>query len=137
MERTGASVWGSLPLKTRLRLEPWCRFEAQERFIRYFPDPDFTRSEAGLAGVVVTDRRLIHHKFRRLRDVPLNRPLTLHLRRDGKLTRLSVTAGERRVKMGKMSQGRIEGFLGSLPADHQLRIDAPDEVAEEPVLLAG
>ncbi len=138
VERSGASVWGRLPLKTRLRLEPWCRFDPGEQFIRYFHDPDFTRSEAGLAGVVMTDRRLIHHKFRRLRDAPLNRPLTLHLRRDGKLTRLSITAGERRVKMGKMPHAKIPDFLAALPADHLLRIDAPDAIEDgEPVRLAG
>ena len=137
VERSGASAWGALGLRTRLRLEPWCRFEPGERFLAYVPDPDFTRAEAGLAGVVVTDRRLIHHKFRRLRDVPLHKPLTLHLRRDGTLTRMWVDAGDRRVKMGKMSHARVDGFLEALPDDHLLRIDAPQKVTEEEMQLAG
>lgn len=125
IERSGQTAWDELPQKVRDRLEPWCGFQRGERFLAYFNDPDFSSSEKGLAGVVVTDKRLIYHKYRRLRSVSLHSPATLHLRKDGIVTRLTVTAGERRAKAGKMSHALVSEFLQSLPKGHRLALDAP------------
>lgn len=125
IERSGQTAWDELPQKVRDRLEPWCGFQRGERFLAYFNDPDFSSSEKGLAGVVVTDKRLIYHKYRRLRSVSLHSPATLHLRKDGIVTRLTVTAGERRAKAGKMSHGLVSEFLQALPKGHRLALDAP------------
>ncbi|BAM03270.1 hypothetical protein [Phycisphaera mikurensis] len=129
VERMGASAWSRLPRDVRQRLEPWCRFKPRERFLGYFNDPDFTRAERGLAGVVLTDARLIYHRFRRLRDVPLHKPVTLHLREDGPLTRLAVSYGGNRAKVGKLATRRVGDFLGTLPPGHQLKLDGPSPVA--------
>ena len=125
VESVGQTAWDALDQKVRLRLEPWCTFQRGERFLAYFNDPDFTASEAGLAGVVVTDKRLIYHKYRRLRSVSLRSPATLHMRKDGSVTRLTITAGDRRAKAGKMPHNRISDFLHALPKGHRLALDAP------------
>ena len=106
VESIGQTAWDAVPQQVRLKLEPWCSFQRGERFLGYFNDPDFSSSEAGLAGVVLTDKRLIYHKYRRLRSLSLHSPATLHLRKDGAVTRLTVTAGERRAKAGKMPHAR-------------------------------
>ncbi len=125
VESIGQTAWDTVPQQVRLRLEPWCSFQRGERFLGYFNDPDFSSNEAGLAGVVLTDKRLIYHKYRRLRSLSLHSPATLHLRKDGAVTRLTVTAGERRAKAGKMPHAKISEFLHTLPKGHRLAFDAP------------
>lgn len=125
VEGSGQTAWDAVPQKVRSRMEPWCNFQRGERFLAYFNDPDFTSNEKGLAGVVVTDKRLIYHKYRRLRSVSLHSAATLHLRKDGSVTRLTVTAGERRAKAGKMSHALVREFLQALPKGHRLALDAP------------
>ena len=55
-------TWHRLPKLARVRIERWYQPEASEKFIAYFPDADYARTEAGLAGVVVTDQRLVFRK---------------------------------------------------------------------------
>jgi len=56
------NTWHRLPKLARVRIERWYHSEESERFIAYFPDADYSSAETGLAGVVVTDRRLVFRK---------------------------------------------------------------------------
>ena len=53
--------WSSLPLAVQNRIQQWYRAGAGEHFLAYIPDRDRARSEDGLAGIVVTDKRIIFH----------------------------------------------------------------------------
>jgi hypothetical protein len=56
--------WAGLPLGIRMRLAFWIGFASGETFTRYFNDATALANDAGLAGLCVTSRRLIHrHRF--------------------------------------------------------------------------
>ncbi len=54
--------WQQLPLTVRIRINRWFKAAEGERFLCYIPDAEYAKAEAGLAGVVLTDLRLIFHK---------------------------------------------------------------------------
>lgn len=53
--------WGALPLAVQNRINQWYRPQSGEHFVAYIADRERARSEEGLAGIVVTDRRVICH----------------------------------------------------------------------------
>lgn len=53
--------WSSLPLAVQNRIQQWYRPQQSEHFIAYIPDRERARSEEGLAGIVVSDRRVVYH----------------------------------------------------------------------------
>jgi hypothetical protein len=53
--------WGVLPLTVQNRIQQWYRPQPGEHFIAYISDRERARSEQGLAGLAVSDRRLIYH----------------------------------------------------------------------------
>ena len=71
------SAWNSLPLGIRHRLENWYKPVGRERFICYVPDTDYAKAEAGMGGLVVSDRRLVYHKFNTKVEIPLTEKVEL------------------------------------------------------------
>ncbi len=69
--------WNCLPLTIQNRIFQWYRPQQGERFLAYIPDRERARSEAGLAGIVVTDRRLIYHTPVRHKEASLTEKLEL------------------------------------------------------------
>lgn len=55
--------WRQLGEDCRRRLAVWCPFEPGERFCHFVSDADFNHHDMGLAGLVLTDRRLVYHKY--------------------------------------------------------------------------
>ncbi|MCJ7543254.1 MAG: zinc-ribbon domain-containing protein [Phycisphaerae bacterium] len=53
--------WAALPLAVQNRIHQWYRPQPGEHFVAYIADRERARSEEGLAGIVVTDRRVIYH----------------------------------------------------------------------------
>lgn len=62
--------WQQLPLTVRIRINRWYKADEGERFLCYIPDAEFAKAEAGLAGVVLTDLRLIFHKSLGQLEIP-------------------------------------------------------------------
>jgi hypothetical protein len=54
--------WQALPLAVRNRINQWYQAQPDETFIGYVSDADFAKAEAGTAGIVVTDKRLVYRK---------------------------------------------------------------------------
>lgn len=114
--------WTSLSEKTQRRLETWCKFERGERFKLYLNDADLTVSDMGLGGVVVTDRRLLYHKFRRSRSLSLNQDAILHLRTDGKYVRITLESGGRLARAGKIHRGDMDKLIQALEDAPRLKV---------------
>ena len=55
--------WGRLPHAVRTRLTHWYTPVDGERFLGFFADHDFTPSERGASGLVLTDKRMIYKKY--------------------------------------------------------------------------
>ncbi len=115
-------AWSELSDKCRQRLEIWCKFERGERFKLYLNDADLTTSDAGLGGVVVTDRRLLYHKFRHSRSLSLNQSAVLHLRTDEKFTRLTLESGGRLARAGKINRSDTPRLVEALSTAQRLKV---------------
>ncbi|MEM1027220.1 MAG: hypothetical protein AAGJ38_03975 [Planctomycetota bacterium] len=118
-----SDAWSQLPIKVRQRLEPWTRFQRGEKFLLYLNDPDFSSNDAGLAGVVITDKRLIYHKYRRLRSVALQQDATLHVRPDPttRVVRLTLESAGRMARAGKIHRTDMPKLIECL-SDARLRV---------------
>jgi hypothetical protein len=87
----GDNPWDSLPLVVQHRLQQWFKAAAGERFLAYVPDRDHARTEDGMFGLAVSDRRLIHHMPLRHWESEVSRPLDLVLSAGKKKGQLVVT----------------------------------------------
>lgn len=114
--------WSCLSEKCQRRLETWCRFERGERFKLYLNDADLTVADEGLGGVVVTDRRLLYHKFRRSRSLSLNQEAVLHLRTDDRYARITLESGGRLARAGKIHRHDMDKLIQSLADAPRLRV---------------
>ncbi|MEO1237031.1 MAG: hypothetical protein AAFX76_09610 [Planctomycetota bacterium] len=114
--------WSSLPEKVQRRLQTWCRFERGERFKLYLRDADLTVADAGLGGVVVTDRRLLYHKFRRSRSLSLKQEAVLHLRPDDRYVRLTLESHGRLARAGKILRQDMNKLIQSVADAPRLRV---------------
>ncbi len=72
-----ADAWRALPLPVRNRIEAWYKAAPGERFLCYVRDSDFAQAEAGLGGLVMTDRRMVYRKTRIQREVWMTDKLEL------------------------------------------------------------
>ena len=69
--------WQTLPLSLRHRIENWFKPAEGERFICYIRDNDYAKAEAGMGGLVLSDRRMVYHKFSSRKEMDLTGPLEL------------------------------------------------------------
>ncbi|MFB3893667.1 MAG: hypothetical protein ACE15C_16765 [Phycisphaerae bacterium] len=58
---TAENPWDSLPEAIQHRVQQWFKPYGDEQFIAYIPDRDHFRTEDGMAGMVVSTKRLIYH----------------------------------------------------------------------------
>lgn len=61
MEKHPETPWDRLPGAVQQRLRQWYVPQRGEKFIAYCPDRSHTRTEDGMAGILVSTRRLIYH----------------------------------------------------------------------------
>jgi hypothetical protein len=63
--------WENLPYAVRARVSSWFTCETEEKFLGFYPDEDFSKADAGAAGLVLTDKRIVYKKYSACRDYPL------------------------------------------------------------------
>lgn len=89
-ERVESSIenpWEQLPSVIQHRVEQWYKPGAGEQYIAYVPDRDRTRTEDGMSGLLISNRRLIFHTRLRHSETTSDKPLKLRLSNDsGKLS---------------------------------------------------
>ena len=90
--------WDRLPHEVRDRIKQWFTPDEAESFVAYIPDRDHTRTEDGIAGLLVSSNRLIHHTPMRHHELPNDHPLELQLGMSGVKGTLRINAGDWRVK---------------------------------------
>jgi len=81
--------WDMVPGAIRQRLRQWYKPNEGENFLGYVADRSLSRTEEGMAGLIISDHRLISHSQLRHREVPKDQPVTLRLamtREQGELT---------------------------------------------------
>ncbi len=82
VEHTEQDPWDALPTVVRHRVEQWFRPNAKEgeQFLAYVPDRAFVRTEDGMNGLVISNRRLVYHHPPRHQECPRQTELTIQLR---------------------------------------------------------
>lgn len=79
VEESRQSPWDALPLVVQHRIEQWYKPVRGEKLLAYIPDRDHARTEDGVAGIIVSNRRLIHHTPFCHNEEPAGDPLELKL----------------------------------------------------------
>jgi hypothetical protein len=98
--------WRQLPLAIRIRIQRWFEPEEGERFVAYFPDADYAKAEAGLAGVVLTNRRLVYHKSIAQTEMLLADRITVNPKDKGPVVQLEIRSGSGQL-------GRLNALPGN------------------------
>lgn len=82
--------WENLPFAVRERLSQWFTRQADEKFLGFYADDDFSRADAGLAGLVLTDRRLIFKKYGGCLEYSVERGGQIHVHASPKRATLEI-----------------------------------------------
>ncbi len=107
--------WSDIPEKVRDRLAVWFDFNMGETFVNYFMDADFSRAEAGLAGIVLTDQRLVFCKYHHHGAFELaDENVAVHLRDDDVFLALFVVQDGTRKKMVRLRHADVDQLLSDL-----------------------
>jgi hypothetical protein len=118
----GSDAWRALSEKCREHLAVWCRFQAREQFKLYVNDADFGAHDAGLAGVVITDHRLVFHKYHHGGSIELDEDATLHVKTDGQVARLTYDCKGQLARVGKIHIKDMSRLIEALADSPGLRI---------------
>jgi hypothetical protein len=97
----------SVPDKTRRRINEWFECKPDEEFLLFLPDSDFTKKDDGLAGLILTDRRLICRRYRQKTELSLAKPCELIAKEDGLITDVSLRREDGSIR--KIVRLRREG----------------------------
>lgn len=107
----------------RSRIQSWCKLRPQEVFQLYLNDADFGRLDDGLAGVVVTDQRVVYCKYHHRGQVRLdNEDASIVVRPDGRFFSLSLHIGEERARMCKLHKSDIPKLEAAISKDAGLKV---------------
>ncbi len=90
--------WEALPSVVRHRVEQWFRPKMGEKFLAYVPDRAFVRTEDGMNGLAISDRRLVWHHPPRHQELLRETPLEIQIRaeRGNEVAALEATGFKRR-----------------------------------------
>ena len=126
VDRLSAAAWNRLPSRTRSRIKAWCRFGDAEDFLAYSRDADLPADDAGLAGLVLTSRRVISRRFRKTETLDLADLTHARVQNGNGTIRLTVrTAAGQSVDLNPMPRGDAPLLFDALEsAAPNLQIEA-------------
>ena len=90
LQRLHQDPWSHLPADVRNRLGQWYRHQADESFAGFVPDTELARTEVGMAGLLVSNRRVIFHRPPRHHEMAVTDPVTVILTVHGEKNVLSL-----------------------------------------------
>lgn len=98
VQQTTENPWDNLPEVVQHRIQQWFKPESGEKFVAFIPDRDHARTEDGIAGVVVSSKRLIYHTPRSHRAARKEEPIELQHASGGGRGNVSITTPEWSIK---------------------------------------
>lgn len=116
-------AWRLLGEECRKRLAIWCPFEAGEHFQFFLSDGDFGSRDKGLAGLVLTDQRLVYCKYHHRGAIDLSQPATLHIRDETDFAQLSITSAESKTKLVKLHLNDVPKLVAAMTAWPNITIE--------------
>jgi len=108
VEKYDAAAWRQIPVTVRGRLSVWFDFEPDEQFVAYFNDSDYSSSDAGLGGLIVTTRRVVYCKFHNQGSIDMSAGGTLVADVNGKFANLSFRRNSTRRKLIRMRRTDLD-----------------------------
>ncbi len=106
--------WDLVGESVKHRLEQWYRPEGDEQFLGYVPDRDHNRTEDGMAGIIVSNKRLIFHSQRRHMESKADEPLKLLLAMTRDAGELHIHTPAWEIKRMKVDREGIRGLRRAL-----------------------
>jgi hypothetical protein len=120
--------WTSLPFAVRAKINQWFTIQEGERFLGYFADRDFSRTEAGVAGLILTDRRIVYKKYASHREYDLAQQGSVLIEADRSSAMIEVTQeGQRSAVLtaSPLAAGSLAKSLRSLNGPWTVRAQTP------------
>ncbi len=111
-------AWRALEARVRQRVSQWFEPRQDERFIGFFRDAEFSVSEAGTSGLVLTSRRLVFHKYAACRDYPLETPGRMEIISRGSQALLHIYGRSDRPAIAKLEPAAAVDLAGQLRRLH-------------------
>lgn len=109
----------------RGRIQSWCKLRPHEVFQAYFNDADFGRLDEGLAGVIVTDLRVVYCKYHHRGQVRLDNDEALIVAKpEGRHVNISLQLGSDRARMCKLRKDDIAQLETAIGKDAALKFVA-------------
>ena len=118
-----SDAWRNLPEQTRERIGAWVSLEGGERFRHYVNDADFGQRDAGLAGLVCTDRRLVFKKYHHQGQIGLASEGIVILRRDDEFTHVTIQSMGQRSRVGKFRRSDLRPLIDVIERAPNLKVE--------------
>ena len=97
-----------------MSLSTWIGFEPDESFRFYVNDADFGSRDEGMAGLVLTNQRLIYHKRHRHGSARFSENPELAIRPDGDFAALTIKTSQGRAKAAKFRLRDLESLIEAI-----------------------
>ena len=114
VEALWSEEWAGVSEMTRRRLGTWVDFAPGERFQFYVNDAEFGLQDEGLAGMVLTDQRLIYHKYHRHGSISFDEHPELSIQPDGDFAALTVKTVTGRAKAARFRLRDLEPLIDAI-----------------------
>jgi len=114
MRKGTGHEWRRLPLAVRIRINQWYKPQEGEVFRAYIQDAEFSKAEAGLAGLVVTDRRVVYHKSLAQVEMRVSDVIKIKRTPAGKLLKLTILGEDdqaARITVTSFSAAQLQDLL--------------------------
>jgi hypothetical protein len=105
---TAENPWDTLSIVVQHRVQQWFHPRVGEAFVAYVPDRDRTRTEDGMAGILITNQRMIHHFAIRHQESPVSEPLWIQLATTGVRARLNLKTPTWELKQFTMDRSGMD-----------------------------
>lgn len=107
----------------RSRIQSWCKLRPQEVFHLYLNDADFGRLDEGLAGVIVTDQRVVYCKYHHRGQARLDsRDTLICAKPDGRFYSLYIEVGPERGRMCKLHKADVPKLQAAIGDDAGIKV---------------
>jgi hypothetical protein len=116
-------AWRELSDECRQRINVWCKLGPHEIFRRYFNDADFGRRDEGLAGLVLTDHRMVFCKYHHRGQLPLDADdASLLIRCDPRFASVTLIVGSQRSRVIKLHRHDVEPLVKELANSEKISV---------------
>ncbi len=95
-------------------MEQWYRPGAKEHFLGYTPDRDHNRTEDGMAGLLVSNQRVIYHTHLQHKEIPIGAKMELLLAMSSERGQLRIEAPGVEIKRLVIDRQGVRGLRRSL-----------------------